>query len=61
MKAEQTKPRATLKMRVNSPRYGSCCALCKGRVRVGREFVVDPVNSDEILHVGCFLLRQRRR
>jgi hypothetical protein len=53
-------PRAALTMNVNSPRYGSCCSYCKGRVRVGRRFLVNPERSDQVFHVGCFQLKHRR-
>lgn len=59
--AKQQEPKATLTMKVNSARYGSCCPHCSQRIRVGRRFVVNPENSDETFHVQCFMQKQRKR
>lgn len=40
-------------MRLNSPRYGQACATCGQRVRVGKQFQVDPVESKLIRHRQC--------
>lgn len=44
-------------MRINSPRYGTLCAhvLCRGRVRIGRRFVIDLVDSTKIYHEACYI------
>jgi hypothetical protein len=43
----------TLIMRVNSARYRSLCGKCKHRVRVGKRFVIDPVDRKIIYHEAC--------
>jgi len=48
-------------MRVNSARYGQRCAHCSQRVRVGKQFVVDPVDSGLIWHEQCAELASRAK
>ena len=35
-------------------RYGTRCIKCKGRIRIGRKFVIDAVDSNKVFHEGCY-------
>jgi hypothetical protein len=42
-----------LVMKVSSPRYGTKCAKCGQRIRVGRLFVISPIDSRLVFHKAC--------
>lgn len=42
------------KMTVNNKRYKSVCSKCNGRIRVGRSFVIDTIDSKLVYHVQCW-------
>ena len=48
-------PQPQYTMHLKHPRYYSCCAnpKCGGRIRVGRKFVIDQIDSKKVYHVGC--------
>lgn len=44
-----------------SSRWNSTCRYCKGRIRLNRTFVVDPEDSDSVLHNGCYIIERRKK
>lgn len=34
-------------------RYGSLCATCGGRIRLGRRFVIHPIDPSRVYHERC--------
>ena len=43
-----------------SSRWHSDCAVCGGRIRLGRRYIVDPEDSTKTLHEQCFEQRARK-
>jgi hypothetical protein len=41
-------------MTVKHRRYGTPCATCKQRIRVGRKFVIDPIDPEKTYHLACY-------
>jgi hypothetical protein len=43
-----------LTMKAKSKHYGTLCSRCRLRIRVGRLFVIDPVEPQRIYHADCW-------
>lgn len=53
-------PSESLVMSHRSSRYGSKCERCGNRIRHGKRFVIDPVDSTHTYHAECFVLAKRK-